>query len=60
MGVSDRLSEAVEKEKMLALGSRNMLKSISKQKEAQQLQLQVLLIRFKGPTMIFNKRRLNS
>lgn len=47
MGVADRLSAAVEKEKMSALGSRNMLKSISKQKEAQQLQLQVLYTLYK-------------
>ncbi|XP_018026823.1 intraflagellar transport protein 20 homolog [Hyalella azteca] len=43
MGVADRLRDAVEKEKLSALGARNMLKSISKQREAQQLQLQALI-----------------
>ena len=42
MNVADKLSGAVEKEKMAALGARNMLKSISKQREAKQLQLLVI------------------
>lgn len=39
----DQLSKEVEKEKMKAIGSRNLLKSISKQREAQQQQLQALI-----------------
>ncbi|XP_013420737.1 intraflagellar transport protein 20 homolog [Lingula anatina] len=39
----DKVSKEVEKEKMKAIGSRNLLKSIAKQREAQQQQLQALL-----------------
>ncbi|XP_041456996.1 intraflagellar transport protein 20 homolog [Lytechinus pictus] len=39
----DQLAKEVEKEKMKAIGSRNLLKSISKQREAQQQQLQALI-----------------
>merc|ERR1712038_239698 len=39
----DGVGAEVEKEKMKAIGSRNLLKSISKQREAQQQQLQALL-----------------
>ncbi|XP_061188630.1 intraflagellar transport protein 20 homolog [Saccostrea echinata] len=41
--VVDNVSKEVEKEKMKALGSRNLLKSIAKQREAQQQQLQALI-----------------
>lgn len=41
--VTDKLSKDVEKEKMKAIGSRNSLKSIAKQREAQKQQLQALL-----------------
>ena len=37
----DGLSKAVEEEKIKAIGARNLLKSMSKQREAQQQQLQV-------------------
>ncbi|KAK8733905.1 hypothetical protein OTU49_006238 [Cherax quadricarinatus] len=39
--VADTLSSAVESEKMRAIGSRNLIKSMSKQREAQQQQLLV-------------------
>ncbi|XP_072024147.1 intraflagellar transport protein 20 homolog [Amphiura filiformis] len=39
----DQLSKEVETEKMKAIGSRNLLKSIAKQREAQQQQLQALI-----------------
>ncbi|XP_038059560.1 intraflagellar transport protein 20 homolog [Patiria miniata] len=39
----DSLAKEVEQEKMKAIGSRNLLKSISKQREAQQQQLQALI-----------------
>ncbi|XP_033627478.1 intraflagellar transport protein 20 homolog isoform X1 [Asterias rubens] len=39
----DGLAQEVEKEKMKAIGSRNLLKSIAKQREAQQQQLQALI-----------------
>ncbi|XP_022086298.1 intraflagellar transport protein 20 homolog [Acanthaster planci] len=39
----DSLAKEVEKEKMKAIGSRNLLKSIAKQREAQQQQLQALI-----------------
>lgn len=41
--VTDNLSKDVEKEKMKAIGSRNLLKSIAKQREAQKQQLQALI-----------------
>ncbi|PVD31430.1 hypothetical protein C0Q70_06842 [Pomacea canaliculata] len=40
----DAVAKEVEKEKMKAIGARNLLKSIAKQREAQQLQLQALII----------------
>lgn len=42
--ITDNLSKDVEKEKMKAIGSRNLLKSIAKQREAQQQQLQALIV----------------
>ncbi|XP_074642395.1 intraflagellar transport protein 20 homolog [Tubulanus polymorphus] len=39
----DNVAKEVEKEKMKAIGSRNLLKSIAKQREAQQQQLQALI-----------------
>ncbi|XP_068749851.1 intraflagellar transport protein 20 homolog [Montipora capricornis] len=39
----DALAKEVEKEKMKAIGSRNLLKSIAKQREAQQQQLRALI-----------------
>lgn len=42
--ITDSLSEEVEKEKLKAIGSRNLLKSITKHREAQQQQLHALLI----------------
>merc|ERR1711893_398988 len=39
----DNVSKEVEKEKMKAIGSRNLLKSITKQREAQQQQLHALI-----------------
>ncbi|XP_065670883.1 intraflagellar transport protein 20 homolog [Hydra vulgaris] len=39
----DSLAHEVEKEKMNAIGSRNLLKSVSKQREAQQQQLRSLI-----------------
>ncbi|KAG7161842.1 intraflagellar transport protein 20 homolog [Homarus americanus] len=41
--VADNLSAAVESEKMRAIGSRNLIKSMSKQREAQQQQLLALI-----------------
>ncbi|GAB1608210.1 Hypothetical predicted protein [Argonauta hians] len=43
IAVVDNVATEVEKEKMKAIGSRNMLKSISKQREAEQLQLLALI-----------------
>ncbi|XP_060067900.1 intraflagellar transport protein 20 homolog [Ylistrum balloti] len=40
--VVDNVAKEVEKEKMKAIGSRNLLKSIAKQRESQQQQLQAL------------------
>jgi len=40
----DSVAGEVEKEKMKAIGSRNLLKSISKQREAQQEQLKALIV----------------
>ncbi|XP_035219353.1 intraflagellar transport protein 20 homolog [Stegodyphus dumicola] len=42
--IADALAAEVEKEKLKAIGSRNLLKSITKQREAQQQQLQALII----------------
>ncbi|KAK3782952.1 hypothetical protein RRG08_065863 [Elysia crispata] len=39
----DTVAKEVEKEKMKAIGARNMLKSIAKQREAEQQQLQALI-----------------
>ena len=39
----DSLAHEVEKEKMNAIGSRNLLKSMAKQREAQQQQLRALI-----------------
>lgn len=39
----DQLAKEAEKEKMKAIGARNLLKSIAKQREAQQQQLQALI-----------------
>uniref|UniRef100_T1J9Z6 Intraflagellar transport protein 20 homolog n=1 Tax=Strigamia maritima TaxID=126957 RepID=T1J9Z6_STRMM len=41
--IVDQLGEKVDKEKMKGLGSRNLLKSMSKQKEANQQQLVALI-----------------
>ncbi|KAI8504982.1 Intraflagellar transport protein 20 [Branchiostoma belcheri] len=39
----DKLAKEVEKEKMKAIGNRNQLKSMAKQREAQEQQLQALI-----------------
>ncbi|EDM05368.1 hypothetical LOC287541 (predicted), isoform CRA_d [Rattus norvegicus] len=39
----DQLAKEAENEKMKAIGARNLLKSIAKQREAQQQQLQALI-----------------
>ncbi|KAF1423372.1 hypothetical protein FQV24_0015784, partial [Spheniscus mendiculus] len=39
----DQLAKAAETEKMKAIGARNLLKSIAKQREAQEQQLQALI-----------------
>ncbi|XP_033027591.1 intraflagellar transport protein 20 homolog isoform X2 [Lacerta agilis] len=39
----DQLAKATENEKIKAIGARNLLKSIAKQREAQQQQLQALI-----------------
>ncbi|XP_026853545.1 intraflagellar transport protein 20 homolog isoform X3 [Electrophorus electricus] len=39
----DELAKEAEKEKMKAIGARNLLKSVAKQREAQQQQLQALI-----------------
>ena len=39
----DTLAKEVEKEKMTAIGSRNVLKSVAKQRETQQQQLRALI-----------------
>ncbi|XP_074869668.1 intraflagellar transport protein 20 homolog isoform X1 [Carettochelys insculpta] len=39
----DQLAKAAENEKMKAIGARNLLKSIAKQREAQEQQLQALI-----------------
>ncbi|CAI9740642.1 Hypothetical predicted protein [Octopus vulgaris] len=43
IAVVDNVAKEVEKEKMKAIGSRNMLKSITKQREAEQMQLLALI-----------------
>ncbi|XP_067928006.1 intraflagellar transport protein 20 homolog [Watersipora subatra] len=40
----DSVAQQVDKEKIKAIGSRNLLKSMSKQREAQQQQLQALIV----------------
>ncbi|ESO95305.1 hypothetical protein LOTGIDRAFT_188589 [Lottia gigantea] len=44
IGVVDNVAKEVEKEKMKAIGARNLLKSIAKQREAHQQQLHALII----------------
>ncbi|XP_053502324.1 intraflagellar transport protein 20 homolog isoform X2 [Ictalurus furcatus] len=39
----DELAKEAEREKMKAIGARNLLKSVAKQREAQQQQLQALI-----------------
>jgi hypothetical protein len=39
--MTDSLAKEVETEKMKAIGARNLLKSVAKQREAEQQQLQV-------------------
>jgi len=41
--MTNNLAKEVEKEKMKAIGSRNLLKSIAKQRESQKQQLQALI-----------------
>jgi len=43
IALTDNVAKEVEKEKMKAIGSRNLLKSVAKQREAQQQQLHALL-----------------
>ena len=40
----DGLAQEVEREKMKAIGARNLLKSIAREREAQKQQLQSLLV----------------
>ena len=40
----DGLAQAVEREKMKAIGARNLLKSIAREREAQKQQLHALLV----------------
>ncbi|XP_036392364.1 intraflagellar transport protein 20 homolog [Megalops cyprinoides] len=40
----DKLAKEAETEKMKAIGARNLLKSVEKQREAQQQQLQALIV----------------
>lgn len=40
----DGLAQEVEREKMKAIGARNLLKSIAREREAQKQQLQALLV----------------
>lgn len=44
IGMVDGLAQEVEREKMKAIGARNLLKSIAREREAQKQQLQALLI----------------
>ncbi|XP_059829467.1 intraflagellar transport protein 20 homolog isoform X2 [Hypanus sabinus] len=41
--IVDQLAKEAENEKMKAIGARNLLKSVAKQREAQQQQLQALI-----------------
>jgi intraflagellar transport protein 20 len=41
--MADSLAKDVEKEKMRAIGTRNLLKSVAKQREAEQQKLQALI-----------------
>ncbi|CAK8694780.1 intraflagellar transport protein 20 homolog [Clavelina lepadiformis] len=43
ISITNDLAQEVEKEKMKAIGSRNMLRSIAKQRESEQKQLQALI-----------------
>ena len=42
--IFDTVSKEVEKEKIAAIGARNLLKSYAKQREAQQEQLRALIV----------------
>ncbi|XP_061781255.1 intraflagellar transport protein 20 homolog [Nerophis lumbriciformis] len=44
MELVDELANETEREKLKALGTRNLLKFVAKQREAQQQQLQVLIV----------------
>nr|XP_057935422.1 intraflagellar transport protein 20 homolog [Doryrhamphus excisus]XP_057935429.1 intraflagellar transport protein 20 homolog [Doryrhamphus excisus] len=44
MELVDKLANETEREKLKALGTRNLLKFVAKQREAQQQQLQVLIV----------------
>ena len=44
IGMVDGLAQEVEKEKMKAIGARNLLKSIARERDSQKQQLQALLI----------------
>lgn len=44
IGMVDELAQEVEREKMKAIGARNLLKSIARERESQKQQLQALLI----------------
>ena len=44
IGMVDSLAQEVEREKMKAIGARNLLKSIARERDAQKQQLQALLI----------------
>ncbi|XP_064459549.1 intraflagellar transport protein 20 homolog [Ornithodoros turicata] len=44
INVAEKLAESVEHEKMKAIGARNLLKSVEKQREMQQQQLQALVL----------------
>ena len=44
IGMVDELAREVEREKMKAIGARNLLKSIARERESQKQQLQALLI----------------
>eukprot|EP01137_Pigoraptor_chileana_P032333 Opistho-2@21549 len=42
--IVEKLAQEVDREKLKAIGSRNLLKSIAKQREAQQLQYHALIV----------------
>ncbi|XP_077510142.1 intraflagellar transport 20 isoform X1 [Amblyomma americanum] len=44
IAISDKLAAEVEQEKLKAIGSRNLLKSVAKDREMQQQQLQALVL----------------